>query len=126
MQLEVISLMELPFSSPPPDPSVPTFTSSFPFLPSNMEQQSKFWVASYGNALQHLGSLRTRVTSVKSQNSDTQSNRDMPFDRQAGNGQSLPTEDAKDEVEHEEGSDDDERDEEDPVESVPKCIVGLQ
>ena len=39
---------------------------------------------------------------------------------------SLPTEDAKDEVEHEEGSDDDEGDEENPVESVPKCIVGLQ
>ena len=39
---------------------------------------------------------------------------------------SSPTEDAKDEVEHEEGSDDDEGDEEDPVESVPKCIVGLQ
>ena len=39
---------------------------------------------------------------------------------------SLPTEDAKDEVEHEEGSDDDQGDEENPVESVPKCIVGLQ
>ena len=37
-----------------------------------------------------------------------------------------PTEDAKDKVEHEEGSDDDEGNEENPVESVPKCIVGLQ
>ena len=37
-----------------------------------------------------------------------------------------PAEDAKDKVEHEEGADDDEGDEENPVESVPKCIVGLQ
>ena len=37
-----------------------------------------------------------------------------------------PAKDAKDEVEHEEGPDDDEGDEEHPVESVPKCIVCLQ
>ena len=37
-----------------------------------------------------------------------------------------PAEDAKDKVEHEERSDDDEGDEEHPVESVPKCIVCLQ
>ena len=65
------------------------------------------------------------MTSVKSRNSVTQSNRDMSFDgRQEMD--SSPTEDAKDEVEHEEGPDDDEGDEEDPVESVPECIVGLQ
>ena len=37
-----------------------------------------------------------------------------------------PTEYAKDKVEHEEGADDDERDEEHPVERVPKGIVCLQ
>ena len=37
-----------------------------------------------------------------------------------------PTEHAKHQVEHEEAADDDEGDEEDPVESVPECIVGLQ
>ena len=38
----------------------------------------------------------------------------------------LPAENAKDKVEHEEGADDDEGDEEHPVERVPKGIVCLQ
>ena len=37
-----------------------------------------------------------------------------------------PTEHAKHQVEHEEAADDDEGDEEDPVERVPKGIVCLQ
>ena len=47
MQLEVISLMELPFSPLPPN--VPTFS---PFL--RIEQQSINWKASYGNTLLHI------------------------------------------------------------------------
>jgi hypothetical protein len=38
----------------------------------------------------------------------------------------LPAEDAEDEVEHEEWSDDDERDEEDPVVGAPNGIVRLK
>ena len=38
----------------------------------------------------------------------------------------IPAENAKDKVEHEKGADDDEGDEEDPVERVPKGIVCLQ
>ena len=38
----------------------------------------------------------------------------------------LPAENAKDKVEHEEGSDDNERHEESPVEHVPNGIVGLE
>ena len=38
----------------------------------------------------------------------------------------LPTENAKDKVEHEEGPDDNERHEESPVEHVPNGIVGLR
>ena len=38
----------------------------------------------------------------------------------------LPTENAKDKVEHEEGPDDNERHEESPVEHVPNCIIGLR
>ena len=38
----------------------------------------------------------------------------------------LPTENAKDKVEHEKGSDDNERHEEGPVEHVPNGIVGLE
>ena len=38
----------------------------------------------------------------------------------------LPTENAKDKVEHEEGPDDNERHEESPVEHVPNGIVGLE
>ena len=65
------------------------------------------------------------MTSVKSRNSDTQSNRDMPFDgRQEMD--SSPTEDAKDEVEHEEGPDHDEGDEVDDVESVAHGVVELR
>ena len=37
----------------------------------------------------------------------------------------LPTEDTKDKVEHEEGADDDEGDEENPVEGAPKGIICL-
>ena len=36
-----------------------------------------------------------------------------------------PTENAEDEVEHEEGADDDERDKVDPVEKAPQRIVSL-
>ena len=39
---------------------------------------------------------------------------------------SSPTKDAKDKIKHEEGSDDDEGDEENPIESVSKCVVRLQ
>ena len=38
----------------------------------------------------------------------------------------LPTENAKDKVEHEEGPDDDERHEESPVEHIPNRVVGLR
>ena len=37
----------------------------------------------------------------------------------------LPTENAKDEVQHEEGADDDEGDEENPVEGTSKSIICL-
>ena len=92
-------------------------------------------MASYGTTLLHMGSLRTIVTSVKSENTTTQSNR---LNKSQPIGQietclldkrqhtDSPAEDAKDEVEHEKGANDDEGDEENPVESVPKCIVGLQ
>ena len=38
----------------------------------------------------------------------------------------LPAQDSEDEIEHEEGADDDEGDEEDPVEGAPDGIVGLK
>ena len=43
----------------------------------------------------------------------------------SGNVDHSPTEDAKDEIEHEEGADDDERDKVDPVEEAPQSIVSL-